>query len=129
MIFPHGRRHRSGSIFGALILLAIGFLFLAGSMLPGWSIERIFARGWPLILIATGLATLVRHIVRAPFRGRLNLTGPLVMITTGILFALQTFLHIGFHRTWPILLIVIAISMVFKRVLMLPFLPFVRRRI
>jgi hypothetical protein len=35
--------------------------------------------------------------------------GPLVLITLGILFALQQAGHAGFWQTWPILLIVIGV--------------------
>jgi hypothetical protein len=129
MIFPRRRRHRGGSIFGALVLLVIGGMFLAGSMLPGWSIAEMFARGWPLILIAVGFASLMKHIVQAPFRGRLDLMGPIIVMTIGALFAADTFLGIGFHRTWPVLLIVIAIGIVFRKLVMLPLLPFLRRRL
>jgi hypothetical protein len=114
---------------GAAVLLAIGLMFLAGSFLPGWSIGEAFARGWPFVLFVIGFGSLVTNIVRAPFRGRLDLMGPLVLITIGALFSLQTFMGIGFHRTWPVLLIVIAIGIVLKKLLWLPLLPFVRRRL
>jgi hypothetical protein len=129
MIFPHRRRDSGGSIMAALVMLVIGFMFLAGTMLPGWSIGTMFGRGWPFIVIAVGFASLIGNLVRAPFRGRVSIGGPMIVITVGALFALQNFMRIGFDRTWPILLIVIAIGIVLKKVLMLPFLPFLRRRL
>jgi hypothetical protein len=127
MIFPRHARHRGGSIAGALIMLVAGFLFLAGTMLPGWSIDEVFRRGWPFLVIAVGFATLIGNIVKAPYRGRLDIAGPMVLITVGALFAVQTFMHVGFNRTWPVLLIVIAITIFFRRLLALPFAAFRRR--
>jgi hypothetical protein len=39
--------------------------------------------------------------------------GPVIMITLGTLFAIDHFTPYGFHRTWPVLLIVIgALSLI-----------------
>jgi hypothetical protein len=35
--------------------------------------------------------------------------GPVIMITVGILFALDEFTSISFHQTWPAILIVVGI--------------------
>ena len=40
---------------------------------------------------------------------------PLILITVGVLFALQNFTSIGFDRTWPVLLIVIGLLSLFGR--------------
>jgi hypothetical protein len=123
------RNDRGGSIVGALTLIALGCVFLAATLIPGLSIEEVFGRGWPIFMIGLGVITLIGNIVKAPFRGRLAIGGPVILITLGILFSLQNFAGIAFHRTWPVLLVVIGIGMVFKRLAGLPLLPFVGRRL
>jgi hypothetical protein len=104
-------------------------MLLTAAVLPGWTVAEMFSRGWPFIVIASGFGTLVANIVRAPLRGRLDILGPMLVVTVGVLFAMDTFLGIGIHQTWPILLIVLAVGVVFKKLFMLPFLPFLRRRL
>lgn len=43
-----------------------------------------------------------QHLMRA-------ITGPVILITVGVLFAIDRFTEIGFHQTWPVLLIVIGL--------------------
>jgi hypothetical protein len=35
--------------------------------------------------------------------------GPIILITIGILFALDNFTPYGFHQTWPVILIVVGV--------------------
>jgi hypothetical protein len=123
------RRDRGGSIVGAMMMIVVGFMFLAAMIIPGLTAGEVFGRGWPVLVIATGVITLIGNIVKAPFRGRIDIGGPIIVITVGVLFALQNFADIGFHRTWPVLLVVIGIGFVLKRLVLLPFLPFLRRRL
>jgi hypothetical protein len=45
----------------------------------------------------------------APYRH--SLTGPIVLIALGIIFLLQEFVpQWGFHKTWPVLLILIGVA-------------------
>lgn len=37
------------------------------------------------------------------------ITGPVILITVGVLFLIDRFSQIGFQQTWPVLLIVIGI--------------------
>jgi hypothetical protein len=37
------------------------------------------------------------------------ITGPVILITVGVLFLIDRFTQFGFHQTWPVLLIVIGI--------------------
>jgi phage shock protein PspC (stress-responsive transcriptional regulator) len=51
-------RHGHGSIVGGLVLLVIGFLFLAENFLPDFH----FGDWWPLILVAIGVGMLYRAV-------------------------------------------------------------------
>lgn len=51
-------RHGQGSIVGGLVLLVIGFLFLAENFLPDFH----FGDWWPLILVAIGVGLLYRAV-------------------------------------------------------------------
>jgi hypothetical protein len=56
-------------------------------------------RGWKAGYAMTdGSAALIRAI-----------RGPVIMITVGILFALDEFAHLRFSRTWPAILIVVGL--------------------
>jgi hypothetical protein len=43
-----------------------------------------------------------QHLMRA-------ITGPIILITVGVLFTLERFTPFGFGKTWPVLLIVVGI--------------------
>lgn len=43
-----------------------------------------------------------QHLIRA-------ITGPVILITVGVLFLIDRFSQFGFNQTWPVLLIVIGI--------------------
>jgi phage shock protein C len=51
-------RHGHGSIVGGLVLLVIGFLFLAENFLPDFH----FGDWWPLVLVAIGAGLLYRAV-------------------------------------------------------------------
>jgi hypothetical protein len=132
MIFPNQKR-RSESITGALLLIAVGGMFLAATMLPGITMHDVFGRGWPFLVVLLGVIGFVKAIVSAPFRGRVDLMGPLMMVTVGTLFVLQEWFRIGFNRTWPIMLLVIGVALLMRKLLApvaiaLPFATFFRRR-
>ena len=54
----HEHRHGHGNIVGGLVLLVIGFLFLAENFLPDFH----FGDWWPLILVAIGVGLLYRAV-------------------------------------------------------------------
>ena len=111
----HG--HNGGSLTAAFVLISIGIMFLAGTVLPDMSFGRVFERGWPLLLVGIGVLTFVKGLVMAPFRGRVSLTGPLVLVTIGVLFTLSEWYGVGFERTWPVLLLVIGLSILMRKLL------------
>ena len=51
---PH--QGRKDSILGGVILVVLGLLFLARNLIPGFD----FSEYWPVILIAIGIALIVR---------------------------------------------------------------------
>ncbi len=44
-----------------------------------------------------------------------SIRGPIILITLGTLFALGQFTPYGFHRTWPVLLIVFGVLKLLER--------------
>lgn len=51
------------SIFGGLLLIVFGVLFLLHEFVPGWGLGHVFRRYWPLILILWGLARLYDNFI------------------------------------------------------------------
>lgn len=50
------------SIFGGLLVILLGLLFLLHYFVPGLGVGRIFSRYWPVLLILWGVAKLVDHL-------------------------------------------------------------------
>src|SRR5271163_1414396 len=99
---------------GAIILIAIGVLFLLNTM--GLT-EFGLGRFWPLILIALGGWMFARNFgvtgmcctgcQCARCRTR-RLMGPVMLLTIGFLFLLDHSLHVArFHQTWPVILLAV----------------------
>jgi hypothetical protein len=104
---------------GALVLIGLGFLFLLHTM--GFRFFN-FDRLWPLFLIGIGgwlFASRwgyigggrVHDCDRCRARG---LMGPAVLVTLGTLFLFEQLDVIPFHRTWPLLLVVIGLVKVLQ---------------
>jgi len=97
---------------GAIVLILLGILFLLSTM----GIEIGLDRFWPLILIGVGGWLFARNFGLAGTglstcqcarcRAR-RAMGPAVLVTLGFLFLFESLGRVGFHRTWPILLLVI----------------------
>jgi hypothetical protein len=100
---------------GAIVLILIGVIFLLHTMgLTEFGLDRF----WPLILIALGAWLFARNWGLLPggcsgcgcarCRTR-RLMGPAMLLTIGVLFLLEN-MHessLGFHRTWPVILLVV----------------------
>ncbi len=100
---------------GAIVLILLGVIFLLNTLgLTEFGLDRF----WPLILIALGVWLFARNWGLLPgkcvgcqcarCRTR-RLMGPAMLLTIGGLFMLEN-LHVGdlgFHRTWPVILLVI----------------------
>lgn len=108
---------QSGAV-GAFVLIGIGVIFLLDNL--GFVRFGAVARLWPVVLIVLGVLLLFRHhetgcqCERCRARG---LMGPAVLITLGVLFLAESIgaYRFGFHRTWPLLLIVIGILLIYRR--------------
>jgi hypothetical protein len=102
---------------GAIVLIILGVLFLLHT--AGF-FEFGFDRFWPLLLMGLGAWLLVRNLgvwgtpcVNA--RGKSRLMGPAMLLTIGTLFLLESLGVAGFHRTWPLILLVIGVIKLFER--------------
>jgi len=54
--------YRRGSVFGALLLIAIGALFLYANLDPGFSAWPFIGRYWPVLIIFWGLSKLTDYL-------------------------------------------------------------------
>jgi len=99
---------------GAVILILLGMLFLLETL--GFHFFNL-SRLWPLILMGIGgwLFAVrwgyvgggrVYDCDRCRYRG---LMGPTVLVTLGALFLFEQLDMVSFHRTWPLLLVVIGV--------------------
>lgn len=100
------------SIFGPLILIAIGVAFLLQNMgvISGdfWDIVLSL---WPLLIIFAGVDSLVR---------REGVAWPTLLIIVGAFFLLKNFNIVNWHgwgslwKLWPLILVAIGVDLIFK---------------
>jgi Domain of unknown function (DUF5668)/B-box zinc finger len=117
--FGGGARLDSSKIpTGAIILILLGVLFLLHT--AGF-FEFGFDRFWPLLLIGLGAWLLARNLgmlgspdTRMRMRGA-RLMGPAMLLTIGTLFLVERLDGPGFHRTWPLILLVAGGVKLFER--------------
>jgi hypothetical protein len=109
-IFSPGQKVDASKVpIGAVVLIALGVIFLLSTVMD-FDIGDL----WPLILIGLGLWL---GATRMGLTGRgapcspnpRTLMGPAILLTLGSLFLLERMHGPGFHRTWPILLLVIGL--------------------
>jgi len=101
---------------GAIILIAIGVLFLLNTM--GLT-EFGLGRFWPLILIALGGWMFARNfgVTGTCYTGcqcarcrTRRVMGPVMLLTIGFLLFLDHSVHVArFHQTWPVILLAIGV--------------------
>lgn len=58
----NGTVYRRGSVFGALLLIAIGGLFLYSNLHPEFNLWPVLARYWPVLIILWGVSKLVDYL-------------------------------------------------------------------
>jgi hypothetical protein len=119
--FSAGEKVDSAKIpTGAIILIGLGVLFMLHNLgLWFFNMDRF----WPVILIAIGVWLFARRwgamgassgtCACDRCRARV-LMGPAVLVTLGTLFLLEKMYVVSFHRTWPVLLVVIGLVKVFQ---------------
>jgi hypothetical protein len=105
----------------AVLLIGIGVLFLLQTMgIFSFSVERL----WPLLVIALGVWLFARRlgwiggttVPRYDFRHRTRgLTGPVVLVTVGLLSLSESLNGPGWDRTWPVLLLAIGLTQLLAR--------------
>ena len=111
--FSMGEKFDAGKVpVGAIVLIGLGLLFLLHTM-------RIFETGldrlWPLILVFLGGWMFYRNYERGRHScgcGRCMarcMMGPAMVLTTGILFLLDSMNIAELHRTWPAWLLVVGV--------------------
>jgi len=61
---PHYYQPRPRSIFGPLVLISLGvlFLLLTTGLVSRYALRMWFARYWPVLLIIWGAAKLIEHL-------------------------------------------------------------------
>src|ERR1700685_1167646 len=111
--FNMGDKFEPGKVpVGAVVLIGLGVLFLLHTM---GIMEAGFERYWPLIIVFLGGWMFYRHWERAQQRcqcGRCRtrwLMGPAMVLTTGVLFLLQSTDVADLGRAWPAWLLVVGI--------------------
>jgi hypothetical protein len=111
--FSMGDKFDSGKVpVGAVVLIGLGVLFLLHTM---GIFEYGFERFWPLILIFLSVWMFYRHYERTRRTctcGRCStrwLMGPAMLLTTGVLFLLQSMNIAEIDRTWPAWILVVGI--------------------
>ncbi len=111
--FSMGEKFDGGKIpVGAVVLIGLGVLFLLHTM---GIMEYGFERFWPLILIFLGAWMFYRNYERAQHScgcGRCVtrcMMGPALVLTTGILFMLQSTGIADIDRTWPAWILVVGV--------------------
>ena len=111
--FSLGDKFDAGKVpVGAIVLIGLGGLFLLHTM---GIMESGLDRFWPLLLIFLGGWMFYRNHERS--RRRCNcarcsmrcLMGPAMVLTTGVLFMLETLNIANIDRTWPAWILVVGI--------------------
>jgi hypothetical protein len=108
-----GKVEASKIPMGAIVLILVGVLFLLHTMgLAEFGLDRF----WPLILIVIGGWLFARNwglmglccsgCGCARCRSR-KIMGPAMLVTIGVLFLLENLHVVNFHRTWPVILLVV----------------------
>jgi hypothetical protein len=84
----------------------------------GWVHLHWVGHFWPVILIAIGgwlLSQRWEMISTGSLQGRRALMGPAVLLALGMIFMLDNFGGVRFGGSWPLLLIVIGLVLLWQR--------------
>ena len=96
---------------GGIVLILLGVVFLLHTI---GAFEFGFDRFWPVLLLILGAWLFARNYgvlgsscQTDPITAKRRLMGPAILFTIGLLWLLENFNGPGFHRTWPIILLVV----------------------
>jgi hypothetical protein len=113
--FGAGERFEGTKVpVGAAVLIGLGVLFLLHTAgLFEFGLDRF----WPVFLIFLGVWLFAKHwgLIGGTVGCRCErcrtrkLMGPAILVTLGVLFLLDNISPVGFHRTWPAILLVIGV--------------------
>jgi hypothetical protein len=101
----------------AIVLIGLGGIFLLQTL----GVFFFSARNlWPIFLILLGVWMFAKReglvpTSRAYSCERRTLTGPVVLVTVGLLSLIEHLGGPGWHRTWPILLLAIGVTKLLER--------------
>ena len=100
----------TGQLVAGVVLIALGVLFLLDRF---WLLDfsRFFRVWWPSLLILMGAVQLMT------WRGR-RVTGPLVLITLGVIFQIERldlFYWWRMRYLWPLILIAVGVGLLVSR--------------
>ena len=104
----------------AVVLIGLGVLFLLQTI---GVFEFNSDRLWPVFVIGLGVWLFAKRWgwIGSNYRTRdrayriRGITGPVVLVTVGVLSLIQAFDGPGWHRTWPVLLLAIGITKLMER--------------
>jgi len=95
----------------AIVLILLGVLFLLHT---AGLFEHGFDRFWPVLLMALGVWLFARNYGLVGATGptdartwKRRIVGPAMLFTIGTLFLLENLNVASFHRTWPVILLVL----------------------
>ncbi len=100
-----------GVPMGAVVLIALGVLFLLHN-LGIWFLE--VDRVWPVFLIFLGVWLYAKRRMTPEGCSR-GISGPVLLVTLGILFLIQTLRGPDFGHTWPVVLLVVGVIKLMER--------------
>jgi hypothetical protein len=89
-----------GAVIAGAVLMSLGVMLLGGQL--GWWHTRDLHAWWPLFPITFGLGQIMA--------GR----NGYMLVAIGGIFLLDTVGHVPFRQTWPTLLVVWGVSMLFR---------------
>jgi hypothetical protein len=101
------------SIVLGIVLIGFGLLALAGTLLA--KLIGISIIGWPLIVVAVGLAFVIPPFLfhESPGLSGLFIPGLPILATGGLLFVANTFHHWGlWGQFWPVVILALALAFV-----------------
>ncbi len=104
------RRHNARRLLFGLIVIAVGVLFTLDRM--GYVNAGEFWEYWPVLLIAAGIGRIVQ-----PFSAHERGFGVLLIVAgTWFLLSNLDLIHYSFRDVWPIFLVLLGITMVWRAI-------------